>query len=621
MRVAIGLMMLVLYGTCVRAQAVVDPTLARLTERLQDQPLETLAAVDSLLRTTSFVDSTRYVDALEIRARANIIAGNSMYASADWELIHAYSVRNGDGPRGARAAAYTADLLMNVGRLREAQRYLLEAVDYYDHYGTPTERADVAMSLAILYNDLGRHVEAEEAYRRALQFYLESDDLAGQTDVHGNLALHYLQQDSLDRAEYHLLQKGALDTLIDDTEGLGFFYDYLAILRSEQGRLEEALREVRKGKRIREGLPDRFDLAESWLTESEILQKLGRSVEAREEAERVLAFAGDNGLLHQESYALLLLSTIYDSLGDPGQALTYHRLHKETADSIYREDQLREIAEQNAVFETDRRNDRIAVLDRSNAANADKLERTNTALVLAVIGLCVLSLFALTIWWLFRNNSKQAARLGELNEQQQVLLRETHHRVKNNLQLISSILALQSHHVEDPAALEALAKGQQRVRSMAIIHQRLYLRNAVTTELDSREYLQQLTEELTSTLNVDDLDLELDLQLEAIPLDLDRMISLGLIVNELVTNVIKHAFPGRKRGRLTVSFRQLGSDLVLRVADDGNGKGSDSGGTASGERFGWQLVRMLVEQLDGKLRTKASTQGTEIIVRLPAKRK
>jgi two-component sensor histidine kinase len=182
--------------------------------------------------------------------------------------------------------------------------------------------------------------------------------------------------------------------------------------------------------------------------------------------------------------------------------------------------------------------------------------------------------------------------------EKEVLLREIHHRVKNNLQIVSTLLDLQSGHTQDAAAIEMFQESRGRVKSMALIHERLY-RAQDMSRVDFGEYIRQLTDDLFRTYKVSG-DIRLDLELDIPPLTIDIAIPCGLLLNELISNCLKHAFANAARGCLSVAFFRKDGANVLIVADDGAGfpAGADFRNTKS---FGLQLVNTLVDQLDGEI--------------------
>ena len=184
-------------------------------------------------------------------------------------------------------------------------------------------------------------------------------------------------------------------------------------------------------------------------------------------------------------------------------------------------------------------------------------------------------------------------------QQRELLLKELNHRVKNNLQMVSSLLNLQASRMDDPVAREHFRKAVDRVQAIGDIHARLYQGDHLG-QIDFDQYLKDLCERLRDSI-IDPKSVSLELDAKPIVLDLDRAIPLGLIVNELVTNAIKHAFPNGARGTVKVSLDGDDGGVRLLVCDSGPGRES----TVNGERegLGMRLVEGLMRQIGGTLKT------------------
>ena len=194
-------------------------------------------------------------------------------------------------------------------------------------------------------------------------------------------------------------------------------------------------------------------------------------------------------------------------------------------------------------------------------------------------------------------------------KEKEVLLRELHHRVKNNMQIISSLLNLQSAHVADPAAVQMFKDTQRRIKSMALVHEKLYQSQSLSTiEFDG--YLESLAVHLFHSYENEASGIELVTNMDRILLDIQTAIPCGLLVNELLSNALKHAFPGDRKGRIELELRRLEDDRIfLRVKDDGIGLpgGFD---IHKAQTLGIQIVADLVSQLDGTLEISGDG-GTE----------
>lgn len=201
-------------------------------------------------------------------------------------------------------------------------------------------------------------------------------------------------------------------------------------------------------------------------------------------------------------------------------------------------------------------------------------------------------------------------------QEKEVLLQEIHHRVKNNLQIVSSLLNLQATYLQDEQALEIFKVSQNRIESMALVHEKLY-QSQDLANIDFDEYVQELVTNLYYSYKIDSNAIDLKVSSDRIFLKVDVAIPCGLIINELVLNSLKYAFsPGRK-GKVYVEFRVISNnEFALTIGDDGIGLPSDLDWQNTSS-LGLQIVNSLVEQLAGTIKLN-NTSGTEYIIRFTA---
>jgi PAS domain S-box-containing protein len=194
-------------------------------------------------------------------------------------------------------------------------------------------------------------------------------------------------------------------------------------------------------------------------------------------------------------------------------------------------------------------------------------------------------------------------------QEKETLLREIHHRVKNNLQIISSLLYLQSNSLRDPAARQALSDSQDRVRSMALVHDQLY-RSSEFRAVDFGQHLKELAANIAGSYGAMNPRVRVATELESVAVDLDLAIPASLIFNEILTNAFKHAFPGERKGEIQVAFHREGPDaLVLRVCDDGVGL-PENLDCENASTLGLRIVHNLATQIHGELYARSAASVT-----------
>jgi len=209
-----------------------------------------------------------------------------------------------------------------------------------------------------------------------------------------------------------------------------------------------------------------------------------------------------------------------------------------------------------------------------------------------------------------------AQKRAEEEQRKEILLKEIHHRVKNNLQVISSLLALQAGAASDPHTRSLLRESQDRIRSMALIHEKLYQTGA-ERGVTFAEYARDLAAHLRHSYAGDSEAVDVEVDVAELSLDMDVSVPCGLIINELLSNALKHAFPGGRKGRVRLGLRRgEGDTLVLTVSDDGIGFPSDIDVRAP-RTLGLRIVNILAAQIGGSLDLRTAG-GTTFTLAFPA---
>ncbi len=251
----------------------------------------------------------------------------------------------------------------------------------------------------------------------------------------------------------------------------------------------------------------------------------------------------------------------------------------------------------------------------------DRARNRQRLLTLGLIGasaILLLTILALQAKRRYSRNLEEKNRIiDEALTEKDTLLREIHHRVKNNLQMISALLYLHGKSAEDASAQAALMESQNRVQSMAMIHQDLYMgKNLLGVSVPS--YLDKLLDHLINAYNIDRNRITIHKDIRIENLDVDTVIPLALIINELLSNALKHAFAGPAAGEIGIHLYQRAGELILEVRDSGKGlpPGFDPTSTSN---FGFKLVRILAERLGAELSVR-SEQGTLICLTTPMPR-
>lgn len=301
----------------------------------------------------------------------------------------------------------------------------------------------------------------------------------------------------------------------------------------------------------------------------------------------------DNGyqLLHQ-MWVYDALTLLYEKQRKFRQALGAHKQWAIYRDSIQNQVRSQKFAELETRYQTKEKETQIRQLDALNAYQTRQLW-------VGLAGLLVLSGLLSIMVWQNKRIQRSRTKIQQQSDELRVMMKELHHRVKNNLAIVTGLLNLQLSRLKDPVARQAMLASQQRVQAMALIHQRLYLTDRIT-QVNMHEYLVDLTQGLIQSYGYNGATLALTLAIDQRDLEADTAIPLGLIANEVITNALKHAYQDHERPELRVAF-SVTHELTLEIED--NGPGTEAANWHPGadrSSFGKQLIGLLSDQLEGQ---------------------
>ncbi len=323
----------------------------------------------------------------------------------------------------------------------------------------------------------------------------------------------------------------------------------------------------------------------------------------------------ENKLNHTAYYKLQYKYN--EQLGNPTLALSFYKKLVAAQDSIRSRNQSLRIHRIESEYNRDKQNEEIKNLNDVNIAQDKALAVRNTALWMGGSMLLILGGLLFGLYRLYVKNQEtqkelaiQNKKVSEALAQNQILIKEIHHRVKNNLQVVSSLLSMQARNIKDGETKDALNSSKTRVQSMSILHQNLY-QGENLTEVDINKYLSKLVENIVDTYRIQD-NIEVNIDIDSVFLDIDTLMPIGLIANELICNALKYAFVGRTSGVLDISFKDENGRLKLRIADNGVGFEGDTIPIKEGS-LGARLIDSFTERLEGELKIE-KTKGTDISI-------
>jgi two-component sensor histidine kinase len=583
---------------------------------VQRNPEQAEIYANQLLNSDNFPkDSSEWARLNYIFAASHRWQGNIKTAINYYQENYEYYKRKRNEKEIAICSHFLGNINLFLGNNTIAQAYLLEAAGIYETIGTTLEKANINKTLASFYVNIDQTDKGLERYLKSLEEFTAINDSAGMASCYANLGLLYTNLGEFEKAEANLLKQKALNNVFPTQREMGFHYDFLGVLRQKQGRYNEAYEAHLAALKIREKLSSTYNLCESKLNLGSVLIKLGRENEAIEHLTDVLGYE-EHESNNQASTAHHLLSEAYENLGSYSLALSHFKLYNAISDSVYNEESMQIIADKDAQYQKQEQDAQIALLSKQNELTKQKLARSKILFYGSSILIVLFLLFSISVLMLYQKIKSKNSIIKKTLSDKELLIHEIHHRVKNNLQIISSLLKMQSRFITDKTALEAIEDGRNRVQSMAILHKNLY-KDENLTGVNLQVYFEDLINGIYQSFSLSKGKIALDLNIDSIDLDIDTVIPIGLITNELITNAIKYAFEeGKQTPTIQVHLKDKITCYELMVSDNGIGIKDEVIHATTSATFGQKMIRTFVEKLKATMQID-NQNGTTIVISIP----
>ncbi len=439
---------------------------------------------------------------------------------------------------------------------------------------------------------------------KALTFAKETTNNMRVAELHLSLASYFADRAMLDTAS--VLAEASLAYYRENDVAEGYGQAHLM-----RGRIYYDLGDYNKAIQSFETALNSFP--SSSIEVSRAYQSLGSSYMELKNYGKADTYLRKALALRLESGELQLISNTYETLsenssmaGDYKSAYEYLGKFKEYQDSLFNERKASQLARIETEYETEKKDQEIAGLQQEREIQQLIDERRTTQIYLAVGGLFVVMILA--FFYYKRARLKQRANqlleaknqeIEKQNAEKETLLKEIHHRVKNNLQIISSLLSMQTRALHDEHAIGAMKESQSRVKTMALIHEKLYQYDNLS-RINMKEYMNQLSDFLAHTYRTDK-QIQVVIESDDVSLDIDTAVPLGLIANELLSNAWKYAFQDMEQGEIRIILKRQGENTYrLEISDTGAGI-SEEVDLEKSKSLGLKLVRSLTRQIQGNL--------------------
>lgn len=463
-------------------------------------------------------------------------------------------------------------------------------------------------NIGLVYYLQGNYDQAEDYYSKALEILKPLKNHSVISDIMNNLGIISFEKGEYEESlEYHFKSlDGRAGT--NNQRGMATSYTNIGDVYAAKEVIDKAMEYQKKALEIQEELGDKKGMLSSIQGLARVQSLSGNSDQALKYMEDVISISSEIGAKKELRDAYNEISEIYIRKGDYKKALSFKNRYAQMKDTLFSE-QTQEIATNlETKFENEKKTKEIEILQRENEIQELQLGRNRILIISFTISL-LLALVSVVLYARTNRDRKKAFSLlqkqnesiKKQKEEKEVLLKEIHHRVKNNLQVINSLIRLQCAYTDDQVALDLFDECQNRIISMALIHEKMYESHDLSN-VNIQEYIAELSQNLLRSYRLHK-NVELDIDVSVKTLTLDTLIPLGLLLNELISNSLKHAFLDDKEdGVITVKLDRDSSSgkFVLEIGDNGIGLPNDFTFN-SALTLGIELVVTLSSQLDGTI--------------------
>lgn len=509
------------------------------------------------------------------------------------------------------------------GEINKALGYYIEALKGYELLKDSLYMGISMNNIAACYQFRKEPKETIEYYEKALNIFQKINNKQWIANVSYNLGNQYTNLRNFNKALNisRLALKSFRDLSDKNSEGLA--YTQLGSIDMELNKLAEAITYFQQSNQLINLEDDPIAVGINYENLGAVYGKIGQYRDGESNLLKAIDIFRKHQSLEHLTKSLAAIKTLYAKWGKFQEAFLYGEEFQKANDSLFNATKDERMLETIKKYDLEKKEQQISLLNSQNELKDFKIKKSEEEAVFYGLGILGLAILGGIGFYLYQVKKKTSEELSQKNaiitealHEKEVLMQEIHHRVKNNLQVVSSLLSIQSRHLTDNQAIEAIKEGQNRVKTMGLIHQSLYQENDFRG-VNMKNYISKLIKNLFNSYNIQPEKIQLKTEISELNLDIDTVVPLGLIINELVSNALKYAFPDDKKGTVLLRANLENERFILQVSDNGIGlpEGFSLEKTNS---MGYQLIQSFVSKLSAQL-TVSNENGTFIELSIPQK--
>lgn len=520
--------------------------------------------------------------------------------------------------------------LMNLGVISRMRGDYAAALDYYQQSLEIRKTTGYKVGVATCYINIAKIYVDNKNDKRALEYYQEADLLLSEysrplyrAGVLNNIGLIYQRGNEMVKAKTYFEEALKIYSKLDEPKRVAQVYVNLGKLYRDIEDCGQALDYYSLALVINEEISDRLGQAWCYQYIGGCYDYMEHNESAIRHYQKALEILEELKVAQNQMECYNGLARVYARIGNFEQAFHYKEELSMLKDSVYTEKLTTALAEQETRYATKEHRKEIEIREAELDHQSTVLARSQLQNWILIIGFLLVVAVAIIFVQRFRIESQFHAKLEKQNQElketyenlkstviskdeKEVMIKEIHHRVKNNLQIISSLINIQANSIDDIKMQVMLREVQNRIISMSLLHELLY-KSPNLANVEVQPYLDLLLQKLVD-IYASETELKVITEVEVSEFGVDTLIPIGLLINEAVTNSLKYAFKNREKGTISIALKHHEDGYLLLIADDGVGL-SETDISGFRKSLGMDLIQTFVNQLDGEMEldTKSGT--------------
>lgn len=496
-----------------------------------------------------------------------------------------------------------------AGNFELMSSYAYTALEQFRSIKNAKGQIDILLILARMFASKQEFDKAYEAYNEAFEIAEKSKNIDAMVMINIGISNAYFLEQKLEQSEDYLLKCIELvetHPLEDSAKYLAKIYTNLGNVNSAKTNDLDAISYYKKSHNYYWKTNDKFGISLTAFNIGDVYNYNNMYDSALKYFKITEQMGNDLHNYEELFYANLGFTELYERKGEYDKAFQFQKNKHAYADSLKIQKYNKSVVELEKKYNAEKKASELISKEKEIAISEREKQDKQNIIILLSIGGGILLVLSIGLLVLYRRVShanelikKQSQSIDKTLKQKEILLQEVHHRVKNNLQLIASLLNLQLMSIENESARRAIEESKSRVQAIALMHKGLYQDDNYNS-VHLKSYVNELIDNQKTLSNSSELKLDFKVEIDPIDLDIDKSVPVGLILSELISNSLKHAFKGHHQGIISISIIQRDETIILDYSDNGIGL-PKSFNIEHQESLGFTLISALTDQLNGTM--------------------